>query len=134
MTKPLMLTCLLLVSGIVATGGSAAPTLPARAAATYSLNGKILAVKHGATTALRVRLDSATLGIGAGAQPASSLAGVRRVRVLVTSSTQIVRPGRGTLTPRALRRGQFVAVQATASARATAKSVFRARLLTITSR
>ena len=134
MRKPLALALVALtVAGSAAS--TAAPRAPAAAAATYTLSAKILAVKRGSTTTLTVRLYTATLGIAADGRPARSLDGVRRIRVVASRQTQIMRPAKpAMLTMRALRTGQNLAVRATAPAGATGSSLFRASLIVITSR
>ena len=114
---------------------AAAPRAPAAASATYTLSAKVLAVKRGTTTALTLRLYTATLGISANGPTVGSLDGVRRIRVVATRQTQIMRPAKpAMLTMRALRTGQTLAIRATAPAGATGRSLFRASLIVILSR
>ena len=133
MKRSSVLVCVAALIAALTAGGS--PALPSRTSATYSLAGKVLAIKRGTTTVLTLRLDSVMAGLGAQAKPVPTLAGVRRVRTTADRTTQVnwIRRGR-LVTVRAIRRGHLVTVQATARPRATGRTVFRARLIVITSR
>ena len=126
--------CVAVLAAILIAPGSAGS--PSRSAATYGLSGKVLAVKRGAaTTVFTLRLDSVTIGIGAGAKAVPSLAGYRRVRASADRTVQVnwIRRGR-LVSVRAIRRGHLLTIQATAPPRATGRTLFRARLIVITSR
>ena len=123
---------MVVLATVAAVASAAAPSVPAAATATYTLAAKVVGVKRGTTTTLTLRVYAATHGTSANGRVVGALVGVKRLRIVATRQTQIMRPARpAMLTMRALRKGQDLAITATGPAGATGSSRFRASLIVI---
>jgi hypothetical protein len=109
---------------------------PASAATSqrYSLLGNVVTIKRGLTqTVVGLRVRGGSLGGLADARPVTALEG-RRIRLVVTLRTRIIKAGAGFVSPRAIAKRDSIVANADGPRRPRVSATYTARTVIISAK